>query len=44
MEGVQEFVKNKFVPAIKSFKNFLKDKVLPFLKDNFDKQIVRRCI
>lgn len=37
MEGVQEFVRDKFVPAVKSFFDFLKDKVLPFLKDNFDK-------
>ena len=36
MEGVQEFVRDKFVPAVKSFFVFLKDKVLPFLKDNFD--------
>ena len=40
MEGVQEFVKNKFVPAVKSFFDFLKDKVLPFLKDNFDKIVI----
>jgi hypothetical protein len=40
MEGVQEFIKDKFVPAVKSFFDFLKDKVLPFLKDNFDKIVI----
>jgi hypothetical protein len=40
MEGVQEFVRDKFVPAIKSFFDFLKDKVLPFLQDNIDKIVI----
>ena len=40
MEGVQEFVRDKFVPAVKSFFNFLKDKVLPFLQENIDKIVI----
>ncbi len=40
MEGVQEFVRDKFVPAIKKFFDFLKDKVLPFLQENIDKIVI----
>tara|TARA_Y100000004_G_scaffold52028_1_gene57662 strand:- start:1862 stop:3313 length:1452 start_codon:yes stop_codon:yes gene_type:complete len=40
MEGVQEFVRDKFVPVIKKFFDFLKDKVLPFLQENIDKIVI----
>lgn len=35
MEGVQEFIKDKLIPAIGNFFVFLKDKVFPVIKDNF---------